>query len=211
MGRLYAILLCVLLFATALFGPATALLGHGLVKRQSVTFTSLGAKRRTTLSRRKDKDPADRQESAEKFDQRSSTERQSPPSLPQPNLQVMQQQQQQPAKLSVNDQLQSDITKFEERALQAARDRNLSATEDAGGGAIGRIKSAFSAVLIADFFVVIAFLVWFLVAAALQGTYPVVLEKFQDVFQPVVVPCLTVLMAGSIASGVIDTDKDKDK
>jgi hypothetical protein len=82
----------------------------------------------------------------------------------------MQQQQQQPAKLSVNDQLQSDITKFEERALQAARDRNLSATEEAGGGAIGRIKSAFSAVLIADFFVVIAFLVWFLVRAFLIRT-----------------------------------------
>ena len=64
--------------------------------------------------------------------------------------------------------------------------------------------------LIADFFVVIVFLLWFLVAAALQKTYPVVLERFQDIFQPVVVPSLTVLMGGSIASGVMG-DKEKDK
>ena len=69
------------------------------------------------------------------------------------------------------------------------------------------LKNAFSALLIADFFVVIGFLLWFLAAAALQSTYPVVLEKFQDIFQPVVVPSLTVLMVGSIASGAIDERK----
>ena len=60
-----------------------------------------------------------------------------------------------------------------------------------------------TSVLIADFFVVMFFLIWFLLAAALQSTYPVVLERFQDIFQPVVVPSLTVLMAGSIASGLL--------
>lgn len=67
------------------------------------------------------------------------------------------------------------------------------------------LKSAFTTLLIADFFVVIVFLVWFLAAAVLQSSYPVVLERFQDVFQPVVVPALTVLMVGSIASGALES------
>lgn len=58
--------------------------------------------------------------------------------------------------------------------------------------------------MIADFFVVMFFLIWFLLAAALQSTYPVVLERFQDIFQPIVVPSLTVLMVGSIASGILE-------
>eukprot|EP01038_Epipyxis_sp_PR26KG_P006374 gene6374-8779_t len=65
------------------------------------------------------------------------------------------------------------------------------------------IKNGISLILVADFFVIMVFLVWFLVAAALQSTYPVVLERFQDIFQPVVVPALTVLMVGSIASGIV--------
>ncbi|KAJ1408399.1 hypothetical protein B484DRAFT_456337, partial [Ochromonadaceae sp. CCMP2298] len=72
------------------------------------------------------------------------------------------------------------------------------------------LKSVFSSVLIADFFVVIFFLVWFLAAAALQGSYPVVLERFQDLFQPVVVPSLTVLMVGSMASGAMESQANKD-
>lgn len=73
-----------------------------------------------------------------------------------------------------------------------------------GSNAMQSIKDVITAVLIGDFFVVIGFLVWFLFAAAMQKTNPFFLEKFQDVFQPVVVPCLTVLMAGSIASGAVE-------
>lgn len=73
------------------------------------------------------------------------------------------------------------------------------------------LKSAFTTLLIADFFVVIVFLVWFLAAAVLQSSYPVVLERFQDVFQPVVVPALTVLMVGSIASGALESASNRDK
>ena len=73
-----------------------------------------------------------------------------------------------------------------------------------GSNAMQSIKDVVGALLIADFFVVIAFLVWFLFAAAMQSTNPFFLEKFQDIFQPVVVPALTVLMAGSIASGVVE-------
>jgi hypothetical protein len=60
-----------------------------------------------------------------------------------------------------------------------------------------------SLVLVVDFFVVLVFLVWFLLGAALQSTNAVVLERFQDIFNPVVVPCLTLLMVGSIASAVL--------
>jgi len=73
------------------------------------------------------------------------------------------------------------------------------------------LKSAFTTLLIADFFVVIVFLVWFLFAAVLQSSYPVVLERFQDVFQPVVVPSLTVLMVGSIASGLLESASNRGK
>jgi hypothetical protein len=72
------------------------------------------------------------------------------------------------------------------------------------------IKNIFSLVLIADFFIVIFFLIWFLIAAALQSTNPFFLERFQDIFNPIVVPSLTVLMVGSIASGIFDnSNKNK--
>lgn len=71
-----------------------------------------------------------------------------------------------------------------------------------------KVKDVLSAVLIADFFLIMVFLLWFIIAAALQSTYPVVLERFQDIFQPVVVPSLTVLMVGSIASGLSGKKKD---
>ena len=73
-----------------------------------------------------------------------------------------------------------------------------------------KVKDVLSAVLVADFFLIMAFLLWFLIAAALQSTYPVILERFQDIFQPVVVPSLTVLMVGSIASGLSSKKKDSE-
>lgn len=77
-----------------------------------------------------------------------------------------------------------------------------------GSSIVDKVKDILSTVLIADFFLIMAFLLWFIVAAALQSTYPVVLERFQDIFQPVVVPSLTVLMVGSIASGLSGKKKE---
>lgn len=79
-----------------------------------------------------------------------------------------------------------------------------------GTSVFDKVKDILSSVLIADFFLIMAFLLWFIVAAALQSTYPVVLERFQDIFQPVVVPSLTVLMVGSIASGLSGKKKDNE-
>ena len=74
---------------------------------------------------------------------------------------------------------------------------------------LATLKNAFAVFLIADFFVVLAFLAWFLAGVALQSTNAVVLERFQDIFQPVVVPSLTVLMVGSFLSGDFGKEKNK--
>jgi hypothetical protein len=91
---------------------------------------------------------------------------------------------------SIQELLRKDIASF---ALnpELKKDNPLIAT----------IKNAFAVFLIADFFVVIVFLLWFLIAAASQKSNPYLLERFQDIFQPVVVPSLTVLMVGSFLSG----------
>lgn len=64
-------------------------------------------------------------------------------------------------------------------------------------------KDVLSSLLVADFFLVMFFLGWFILAAALQSTNAYLLERFQDIFNPVVVPSLTLLMVGSIASGLL--------
>ena len=104
---------------------------------------------------------------------------------------------------SLTFQLQEDIADWETKAMA----RTSAKTSERSP--LEAVKDAVSLVLIADFFVVIVFLVWFIIAAATQKTTPVILERFQDIFQPVVVPSLTVLMAGSIASGLLG-DKVKD-
>ena len=110
--------------------------------------------------------------------------------------------------------LADDISEFEQsrNMLMQARERERIKSSSPGDSstALQSIKDLVGVVLIADFFVVMVFLVWFLFAAAMQKTNPFFLEKFQDIFQPVVVPCLTVLMAGSIASGVLG-DKKKEE
>lgn len=90
---------------------------------------------------------------------------------------------------------------FSDKTVRSSTQKSVGTTVASG---ISTARNLITKVLIADFFVVVAFLVWFLFAAALQSTYPVVLERFQDVFQPVVVPALTVLMVGSVASGVAE-------
>jgi len=177
--------------------------------------TALFAKRRTTLSRRKDRGSAGagQQQNGSEEEEEEDGDVDGQVAVPVPvavqsraATAAATSEFQQPAPvrgISINDQLQSDISKFEERALQAARERNSNGGAVEENGAVSGLKSVFSAVLIADFFVVIFFLVWFLAAAALQSTNPWLLERFQDIFQPVVVPSLTVLMVGSIASGTI--------
>lgn len=105
--------------------------------------------------------------------------------------------------------LQDDIkafTKLTSSSYSSFNDANEPSKEE---DSFKPIKDLLSIIFIADFFVVIVFLLWFLLAAALQSTNPFLLEKFQDIFNPVVVPALTVLMVGSIASGLTGDDKVK--
>lgn len=115
---------------------------------------------------------------------------------------------------SVTQQLsssfQSDFDDFNSRMLAGADNRKQDMQAEQEGGIMKTLKDALSFVMVADFFVVMVFLVWFLAAAAMQKTDPWLLERFQDIFQPVVVPSLTVLMTGSIASGLLG-DRSKEE
>ena len=75
------------------------------------------------------------------------------------------------------------------------------------------IKGIFSNLLIADFFAIIIFLVWFIAASvqkeALGNAW--LLERFQDIFAPVIQPALGFLMLGSIASGIGGGNENKEE
>jgi hypothetical protein len=106
-----------------------------------------------------------------------------------------------------NNQISTEINNIYTSELSKNKNNNVSNTEE--NKIFKFIKTTVSSILVADFFLILFFLVWFLAAAALQSSYPVVLEKFQDIFQPVVVPSLTVLMVGSIASGIVSKENDQ--
>lgn len=122
---------------------------------------------------------------------------------------------------SIDEDLLSDMERFRnrEKELKEEQLRRIQATFGKTSNqnipeensAMTTFKNAFSVILIADFFLVLFFLGWFLVAVVLQGTYPALLLKFQEIFQPVIVPSLSVLMAGSIASGAIEYFEKKGK
>ena len=105
---------------------------------------------------------------------------------------------------------QSDLEEFNVRMMAGAESRKQEVMVEEEGGIMKTVKDALSLVMVVDFFVVMVFLVWFLAAAAMQKTNPWLLERFQDIFQPVVVPSLTVLMAGSIASGLLGPRNARD-
>lgn len=71
-------------------------------------------------------------------------------------------------------------------------------------GSMSILQKLLNKALVLDFFVVVGFLLWFLVGVALQSSNPAMLLGFQSIFQPVVVPALTVLMVGSIATGIAE-------
>ena len=74
----------------------------------------------------------------------------------------------------LSQRIQDDISDFER--MGSLREKKIEEPENkiAKG-----LKNVFAAVFIADFFVVIVFLIWFLAAAAMQKTNPFLLEKFQ--------------------------------
>ena len=77
----------------------------------------------------------------------------------------------------LSQRIQDDISDFER--IGALREKKTVVEENA---VAKTLKNIFSAIFIADFFVVIVFLVWFLAAAAMQSTNPFLLERFQVTF-----------------------------
>lgn len=74
----------------------------------------------------------------------------------------------------LSQRIQDDISDFER--MGALREKKTVQEEN---NVTKTLKNIFSAVFIADFFVVIVFLVWFLAAAVTQKSNPFLLEKFQ--------------------------------
>lgn len=62
-------------------------------------------------------------------------------------------------------------------------------------------------VLVADFFVVLAFLGWFVTGVVFKSALndATVIDKFTDIWMPVIQPALGVLMAGTLGVGALNS------
>ena len=105
--------------------------------------------------------------------------------------------------------LEDDIKELSQKSLKI--DSPVSSGNDSPlSGVLNAVKDAVSLILIVDFFVIIFFLGWFILAAVLKDSNPFFLERFQDLFNPVVQPAIGILMAGSIASGLLGDRKKEE-
>lgn len=75
---------------------------------------------------------------------------------------------------------------------------------DAGESIASGAKDLISTIITVDFFVVIAFMLWFIagVVSSYGFSNSFLLDQFNDKWTPVVQPALGVLMAGTIAGGI---------
>ena len=92
------------------------------------------------------------------------------------------------------------------------KEKIINADGDEGGGALTTgIKNIISTIVTVDFFVVCAFLVWFLVGIFSSTVLDndSIQIAFNGIFQPLVQPALGILMIGAIA-GAIDNNNDDD-
>ncbi|CAM9697122.1 unnamed protein product [Discosporangium mesarthrocarpum] len=95
--------------------------------------------------------------------------------------------------------LGADIAEFRRR--ERGNVQSQGAIESATTGA----KEMFSTILSVDFFVVVGFMLWFLTGVVstyvFKNTF--ILDEFNNLWTPVVQPALGLLMAGTIAGGVV--------
>ncbi len=103
--------------------------------------------------------------------------------------------------------LEDDIKELSQKSLKIDSINSSSSNNSPVGGIMNTVKDAVSIVLLVDFFVILFFLGWFILAAVLKDSNPFFLERFQDLFNPVVQPAIGILMAGSIASGLLGDRK----
>ena len=108
-------------------------------------------------------------------------------------------------------EIESDVESFKRQEKNVDNAGSIANADGAGNVEGFSFGDIIAKVLVADLFLVLVFLVWFIVAAVTQQQgNPYLLERFQDIFEPVVQPALGVLMIGSIASGAADKNKEGD-
>ena len=105
------------------------------------------------------------------------------------------------------NELEDDIIDFKLPSSGSTK-----ADQGKGSQIVSKFKEVISSVLIADFFLIVFFLLWFIAASVSKEflANAFLLEKFQDIFAPVIQPALGLLMLGSVASG-LPFGKDGDK
>jgi hypothetical protein len=114
----------------------------------------------------------------------------------------------------------SDEDAFARLLQDAQQMRQAQSGDEIGGGdssstgfsVPNAAKNAISTIITADFFLICAFLLWFLAGIFSSSVLKNddVQIAFNNIFQPVVQPALGVLMIGSIASAVFKGDDDED-
>ena len=113
---------------------------------------------------------------------------------------------------SLEKQLQEDIKVFQSRNVDSFNLKNEATVPPQNDGIGFKVKESFSALLVADFFLIIFFLVWFIAASISKEVFAsyFLIEKFQDIFQPIIQPALGLLMIGSVSSAFLKDKKEND-
>ncbi|GMH92106.1 hypothetical protein TrVE_jg8909 [Triparma verrucosa] len=88
----------------------------------------------------------------------------------------------------------------------------LTADEKIGDELSQKIKSAISTLITIDFFLILAFLAWFVTGVISSTVFKndVIQIAFNGIFQPLVQPALGILMIGSVAGGAFGKDEKDD-
>lgn len=104
-----------------------------------------------------------------------------------------------PKKLVDMEDLGADIERYRKR--ESGQRVDSVGEESLASGA----KDVISTIITVDFFVVIAFMLWFIagVVSSYGFSNSFLLDQFNDKWTPVVQPALGVLMGGTIAGGVL--------
>ena len=113
-----------------------------------------------------------------------------------------------PKKGGLLGELEEDLYQFNQNNINNS---NQSTKE---GGILNVLKDGFGVIFSANFFLIIFFLIWFIAATVSKEAFSnyFLIEKFQDIFQPIIQPSLGLLMGGSVLSGIINKDKtDEEK
>ncbi|TFJ84434.1 hypothetical protein NSK_004419 [Nannochloropsis salina CCMP1776] len=109
-----------------------------------------------------------------------------------------------PGEVDLQERLQQDIVRFRKK------EREVQALEgDVTGFAsfADKAGSILQKVLVADFFVVLGFLGWFVTGVVFKSALndATVIDKFTDIWMPVIQPALGVLMAGTLGVGALNS------